>query len=1585
MLTMSKTVHSLQQERGASCGYISSEGSKFEKKLHSIIEHSDEKIKRLQEILNRHHKLLAKSISTKNLQTLNETFLQLYNTREEVQSLNIDFSKTYSKYTQSISFILMIISDLSDSFENQKLNNELYSYSIILMHKESVGQKRAALSGLFSQDEFSQEIFEYFLTSNTTENIYLKSFLRSSDKSIKNLYSQRVRGNAVERVKEFEHLALEKLSGKDVHADPQQWFENVTEKIDLIQSVEHEIYKNILLTVDEIKHNSLLLLSEEEKKWIESHTVKVGVEQWTPVVFSNDGRDIDGIAGDFTKKIVKETGLKIEIVNAKWDKLLKDFKEKKIDILPATYHTDDRAKYGLFSDAYFKMKDAIYISASNSDIRSLKDLEGKTLAIQKGYGTIDKIKKAFPKIELIYTKDIDDSIYRVLNGTVDALYEGHIATEAKINSELIKGLKVIPVKAFKSPSLHYFSKIDEPIIHSIIQKTLRSLSYQEKTDIVSKWVGSQRGIELTPSEQKWLDKEESVKFAYDSDWKPMEWVDSIGDYKGIISDIIALIQERSGINLVPVVSDNWTEAIQSVQDKKAVMYSAIGETKERRKTLNYSEKPIFSSPYVFVSREDQNYLNGFDDIRDDKVEVVKNYTIETILKKERPNLKFQTTDTLDNAFERVSNSDSDILIISGSVAKYYLNNMNYDNLKITYKTDLSLDLKIAVRKDTPKEVLAILNKTIDLLSKKEISDIVYKWTAKTTDENVDWVLLSKIFAGIFIVLLFILFNNYKLKSKVREKTVDIEAQKDELEELSKNLEHKVQLQTKDLSRQLEVVKLAEKEKGTLLNKVKEQQAFVQTLLDSQEQLIITTDGKVLISANKTFLNFYDINSISEFKNKFKTECICDTFNTDAPKGYLQIEMENKAWIDYVIDHSEATIHKVIITRDGVDYVFSVTAAKLPDGNNLKFAVFTDITELEHEKLKAEDATKSKSEFLANMSHEIRTPMNGIIGMTHLALQTDLSDKQKNYLQKVDNSAKSLLGIINDILDFSKIEAGKLTIEKIDFDIYSIMDSVVHLVENQVEAKNLELLVSYDHSIGKNFHGDSLRIGQILTNLLSNAVKFTSEGEIGVYIQKLSQDRMRFEVRDSGIGLTAEQVNKLFKSFSQADGSTTRKYGGTGLGLTICKQLVELMGGKIWVESEIGKGSSFIFEIELQEIANSTNYNLFGDKKILVVDDNESWHLILSTTLEMFNIEVAHAYSGIEAIMMMQDSSVTYDLVLMDWNMPGLNGVETTKKINNNTTLDNIPTVVMISAHNEENIVNSAKEAGIDLFLQKPINPSILNDILSGLFLDDFTIDRSVENSSKTLRDEMRSLRGSHIILTEDNETNQEIIVGLLEHSGIEIDIALNGQEAVDKFRANPELYELIFMDLQMPVMDGFEATKIIREDSQDIPIVALTANAMVEDIEKTKAVGMNEHLNKPIEVEKLYETLLRYLSKKIEVDADNENEPEEDEVVIPEFQTIKTSQGLEYLANDKSIYMVLLNSFMKKYKDIDLDTMSDEELAITTHTLKGLSASIGALELNEIVTEVDKTQDRELLKVLGSQLKLVIDELKQKLTFEKGA
>lgn len=643
-----------------------------------------------------------------------------------------------------------------------------------------------------------------------------------------------------------------------------------------------------------------------------------------------------------------------------------------------------------------------------------------------------------------------------------------------------------------------------------------------------------------------------------------------------------------------------------------------------------------------------------------------------------------------------------------------------------------------------------------------------------------------------------------------------------------------------------------------------------------------------------------------------------------------------------------------------------------------------MVDLETAKKEAETATQTKSDFLANMSHEIRTPMNAVIGMTYLMKQTESTPIQRGYILKIESAANSLLGIINDILDFSKIEAGKLDIEIIDFNLGEVIENVTALVEIKTIEKNLDFIVSYDPVMQLNLRGDPLRLGQILTNLLNNAVKFTEQGEVGIYIKRVEKNLFRFEVRDTGIGLTKEQQKNLFKSFSQADASTTRKYGGTGLGLAISKQLVEMMDGHIWVESVYDSGSTFIFEITLKELPHLKNQvTLFSDKRVLIVDDTPSWQVILNGLLQKFEIQVDVASSGEEAITKMCKEKQHFDMVLMDWQMTGIDGIETSKIIMEQCK-DFPTTIIMVSAYSQETVVNAAREQGIMTFLSKPVNPKSLDNVIMEAFGEGIKQKDLKIIKAGSLKNELTTLQGSTILLAEDNRMNREIIHGMLGHSGIIIEDALNGKKAVEMYRQDPEKYELILMDIQMPEMDGYQAAQIIRETDKKIPIIALTANAMISDIKKTEEYGLNEHLNKPIEVEKLFATLLKYISKKCEAKEplDDMTDSQENET-IAEFEHIDTKAGRGHMAGDAKLYKRILNDFVSDYSGVavKLRTIFNQDPTETkriTHTLKGLSANIGAMGLYTIAAKLDETQDAQLITSLEEELVKVIDEIRKK-------
>ncbi|WP_299568599.1 response regulator [uncultured Shewanella sp.] len=613
---------------------------------------------------------------------------------------------------------------------------------------------------------------------------------------------------------------------------------------------------------------------------------------------------------------------------------------------------------------------------------------------------------------------------------------------------------------------------------------------------------------------------------------------------------------------------------------------------------------------------------------------------------------------------------------------------------------------------------------------------------------------------------------------------------------------------------------------------------------------------------------------------------------------------------------------------------------------------------------ADEATQAKSDFLANMSHEIRTPMNAIIGMSYLTQQTELTRKQSDYVRKIQNSAESLLGIINDILDFSKIEAGKLELEVTPFNLTESFDSLVEIISHKIQQKGLELLIDVDPNLPVSLKGDPLRLGQVLINLANNAVKFTDSGEIIVKAKLLEKQEdeifVEFSVRDTGIGMSPEQQAKLFKSFSQADASTTRKYGGTGLGLTISKTLTEMMQGDIWVESIQGEGSTFLFTAKFllsdsNSIVQPASSTSLLNLPVLIVDDSVAAREILFTLSESLGFLPDVAASGHEAIEKIQEADekgAPYQLVLADWKMPQMDGLDLCRSINTNETLSALPKMVIVTAYDRDEMLKKASDIGLDSAITKPVSASTLLDTVMSV-MGKKSLIKPKSNSDKLNISAAKDIVGAHVLLVEDNDINQEIAIELLNMAGIKVSSAWNGEEAVSMSLAFE--YDAILMDIQMPVMDGYEATRAIRlqANRQSIPIIAMTANAMSGDKEKCTDAGMNDHIPKPINPQEVYKTLAKWIEPTgktwqeiaTEEPSDAETSAEVSTLDLPDFDV---SAALERLSGNEKTYRKMLKKVAAREADAIqrvADAIAENDITsaiIAIHTIKGVAGNIGA-------------------------------------------
>ncbi|WP_321494094.1 transporter substrate-binding domain-containing protein [uncultured Desulfobacter sp.] len=1324
------------------------------------------------------------------------------------------------------------------------------------------------------------------------------------------------------------------------------------------------------------------ILTPEEKAWLRTHQVipLLGDAGWPPIGFSDPTGRYKGVAADYINLIGRRLGIRFEVIcDYPWNQMIQLIKAGKANGMTCIVKNKEREQWLSFSAPYFVSPYVIVTQKQTPAITGIEDLFGKTLAIEDGYFLQSRLKEQYPEVILQTVNNTVNALDSVANGTADAYVGNLMVIKYLLNEKGVDTLKIAAPAPWPESRLCLGIRKDWPLLVSSVNKAIENISQESHRLINEHWMedlenmGQDTMLLLSPEEKDFLKSRPVLRLGIDPAWPPFEFYSREYGYSGLASEYIKNVEKRLNISMEPQTGLTWQQALDKGLQKEIDLFPCITPSPNRAKFLNFTN-PYLSFPMVIAARTDFPFISGLEDLKGKTIVVVDGYVSQEILNKDFPGLKLSPVESVTEGLRQISRNRADVFVGNLASITYCSRQTGLANIKISAVTPYKFELSMGVRKDWP-QLVSILDKILANMPESEKNRIKDDWVRMQFEHKMNWTLLWKWISGMALVsctiLGIILFSNAKLKKEV---------------------EHRTQAE--------QALRIAEEHE--------------RLILDSAGEGIIGQDDK----GNCTFINRAALDMLNleegQILNRSVHHTIHHTRSDHTPYPYEECSMCRA----HITDPHSAQ-EEVLWQKDGTFFPVRYSSTRIEKDGQAKGSVivFRDITLRKqaeaslmesHEKLaqavavareekqNALAADKAKSEFLANMSHEIRTPMNAITGMTHLIMQTSLDTRQMDYAAKIDSSAKSLLNLINDILDFSKIEAGKMDMEIVDFSLDDTMGKFADLITVKAAAKkDLEVLFRIDPRIPNILKGDPLRLNQVLVNLGNNAVKFTDKGHIIVSVDMLEMEKdqavLKFCVTDSGIGMTPEQQNKLFKAFSQADSSTTRKYGGTGLGLAISKRIVEMMGGEIFLESTAGKGSTFSFTIPMDIGPNEAPElpkldEVMAGITVLVIDDNPASRQIFIQMLNNFSITAQGAGSGEEGLSIITEAQQPYDLVLVDLQMPDMDGFETVRKIHGVTQAHSRPKMILACTGEDEQVRSRARDMGIECIIVKPTTSSqLFNSLLRA-----FGHQKLVYSQERDEQKLPRTILGANILLAEDHDINQQVAREILEGAGFVVQIANNGEQALSMSLSRD--FDLVFMDLQMPVMDGYQATREIRrhKTAQELPIVAMTASAMPRDREKAMAVGMNSHVSKPIDLKELFQALSRWIKPGNRPLPEKFEKKSDTHITLGDVPGISVQQALSRLDKNEALYLDLLDKFRRNYALADRDLRAliekgqDEEARRMAHSIKGVAGNIGMTGLQRAAGNLEtafrdkiKAEYNALMTLFSQELPVVLSSVDQ--------
>jgi two-component system, sensor histidine kinase and response regulator len=1302
-----------------------------------------------------------------------------------------------------------------------------------------------------------------------------------------------------------------------------------------------------------------VLLSKAEKAWLAEHPeIRLGVDpSWPPFEQTTQDGEYAGIASDYVKLLNERLNIKMRAdTGLTWSQVLEKARSREIDVIACAAPSPERERYLNFTRPYLTFQSVIVTRKDAAFLNGLADLSEKKVAVVRDYITHERIAADYPTIEIVPCRNVEEGLHAVRDGQVDAFVDNLASITFTIKRQGLEDLKIAATTEYTF-NLAMGVRKDWPELVPILEKGLRSISKEERYQIHDRWI--------------------NVIIERAMDW---------GYLWRVLSIVIVLAGAVVGVVLL------WNRRLsQEVTERK--------EQQERFQGLLEAAPDAM----VIVSQD------GTIDLVNSQTERLFGYDREELLGESIEILVPEARREGHPALVRRYLEQREVRVIGEAL-----------NLMAQAKDGQLIPVDISLSPIETREGTIVVASVRDVTERKKAEEAIraQKEFVETVINSIpDAISILDVATGRIVDA-----NEAFLKEvdKPREAVVGQSCYEltHGLKEMCAPPHHECpMLETMQTGRKCmtehvhtgpqgqtlimevstfpiraeagkvhQVVHVARDitERKRANEKIRASQLQLSQIVDflPDPTWVVDCDG-IVVSWNRAIEKLTNVSS-DDMVGKGNYEYALPFYNERRPVLIDLVREWNESYKEKYLtvkkdgDNLLAESYHPHLGEEGI--YLNATASLLYDpSGEVTGAIesLRDITESKHlqeellqAKQTADEANNAKSDFLANMSHEIRTPMNAVIGMAQLALKTNLTAKQQDYLSKIQSSANSLLGIINDILDFSKIEAGKLDMEAVDFNLEDVLENLGNLVTVKAgEKKNLEVLFATGVDVPRFLVGDPLRLGQILINLVNNAVKFTEEGEIVVTTVLESRQKekvtLRFTVSDTGIGISKEQQNKLFQSFSQADTSTTRKYGGTGLGLVICQRLVGMMNGNIWVESTPGEGSRFIFTATFELGAEKARRQFvphpnLREMKVLVVDDNETSRNIFQEMLESFSFAVSLAASGEEALSELENAAADqpFKLVVMDWKMPGLDGIETARRIKAHQGLDSIPAIIMVTAYGREEIMRKAEKTGLDGFLIKPVNASVLFDTIIQAFGQEDVVSGEVAGHLKTEEKGLEYIIGARVLLVEDNDINQQVAREILEGAGLIVSLAGNGQEAVTAVQTGD--YDVVLMDIQMPVMDGYAATRAIRRDDRykDLPILAMTAHAMAGDAQKSLDAGMQDHVTKPIDPEHLFAALRKWIRpERVAADPVADALPASaglkvsaaaDEVLPAHLPGFEIAAGLKRLQGNRKLYRKLLVDFANNYAEAGQQIREDitaghfQQAHEHVHSLKGVAGNLEA-------------------------------------------